>query len=358
MKNKLVQTYLWKSVQGTGRRLDNHIYKIWRDRYNTKHKSSPLYKISKNLTLGNIRQAYHSPLTKPEHRAILLFSLFESTNWVSRIHGGTKHTKLAVATKLDILPIKDKSGNFYLKAFDQNSKSVRLSNSVTKELMYRHVKAPVSPRYMRAITTGSIKQQKVAYWAKEFNTCLLNLADVLINTVVVTDPFNRFGSPPFDDEEEITPETPETGNVDDKRDHVLRNYEKNLLNIMTQFNNYVPVANRLGIDTSGISGRLSSLHSQIQSYNELEYHRDDLLDLHHQMAVETVGMIHSITKGVEQIDMNDPQLNNVVKSTVVQKFTPLEWRAEFHRTNADKASGIIENRVERMFKKKVWELSS
>lgn len=191
-------------------------------------------------------------------------------------------------------------------------------------LQQRELRAPQSIRYVKALTSSGVKQQKVAFWAQEFNTCLFSLADVLVTTVFLTDPLNRFGSPPSFGDEDIPEESPETGSIEDKKDFRLRRYEQQLSNLVDQFQNYIPIANRLNIDTSGILENLKSLQLQIKDYNELEFHRDDLLDIHHELATQTVESIYGVARKVERMDLDDPILNKVAKNTAVPQFKDIE----------------------------------
>lgn len=353
---KIKHSSIWKSVEGTGRKLDNHVYKELVKNHKRGNTAKRLLWNPGNIpiTIKNIKEAYHSVDTKPEYRAILLHSLFEPTEWLTNQYNQSKRGGKRVE-QVGLTLAKSKSGKLYFRLTDNQAKSLRLNAQISKGIQQREVKAPQSTRYVKALTTSGIKQQKVALWGQELNTCLISLADVLVTTVFLTDPLNRFGSPPSFGDEDIPNETPETGSIEDKKDFRLKRYEQQLTNLIDQFKNYTPIANQLNLDTSGILNNLESLQGQIRDYNELEYHRDDLLDLHHELATQTVEAIHGLAYQVENMDLDDPRLNKVARNKSVPQFHDIEWRKQFHRTQTENASSTIEKYSKRMLKYHNWE---
>lgn len=353
---KIKTSAIWNSVQGTGRVLDNRAYRtiVNNHRRGSYDRRVITTASTIRINLKTVKEAYHSPDTKPECRAILFHSMFEPTEWLTNQYNYFRRASTKVS-RVGLSLDRSKSGRLYFRFIDDEGRAIRLNSLMISGLQQRELRAPQSIRYVKALTSSGVKQQKVAFWAQEFNTCLFSLADVLVTTVFLTDPLNRFGSPPSFGDEDIPEESPETGSIEDKKDFRLRRYEQQLSNLVDQFQNYIPIANRLNIDTSGILENLKSLQLQIKDYNELEFHRDDLLDIHHELATQTVESIYGVARKVERMDLDDPILNKVAKNTAVPQFKDIEWRKQFHRTTTEGASSAIKNYAERMLKRRNWE---
>lgn len=356
MRRRISPSAIWRAAEGN-RRLDNHVYKLWKSYAKYKRDTHPQQLLVAGdvpLTIENLKKAYHSHLTKPEYRALLLHSRFEPTEWLTNQYNQLRRGRNTVG-RLG-LQIKVRQGNYYLRLVDENLNSIKLNPLIVEGIKVRRIRAPISPKYIQALTSSGIKQQKVAAWIQEFNQCIFAMVDSIVTTIRITDPLNKFGSPMADDYEDLSEEAPETGSIEDKRGHILEKYERILDNVKTQFNNYRPIADRLGLDTSPIVNELDSLYTQIQAYNQLDRHRDDLLYEHHETGVEVIKMLAEMAQRIESIDLDDPRLNKVAKNVKVPTFVDISNRLTFHKTAIEGASERIKDYSKRMLKKTSWEI--
>lgn len=330
------------------RRFDRHVYKRWVEAYRKGKKLanvSVLIAGEEHVTINNIYKAYHSGKTKPEYRAILLHSLFEDSDWLTESYNQFRKDKNRV-TRVG-LQIRKSKGELYL-GLATESKATRLTPRMAENVKVREIKAPTEIGYIKALTTSGRKQQKVAYLLHEAQSALAAMIQTITTTIRLTDPFNRFGSPPDDGDEYSMSEPPDRPILDGEKDTLLKRYEDIVRGVRDQFSQWSLVFNALDIDTSELDSKWDQLITEITDYNSMEYDRPDVLANCHETAQEFAKIGYSYFKQLDDIAWDDPKIDKVPANLKVPPFiTPTVRRSYIKTMSEDSAPEALKEWVSR-----------
>lgn len=345
---------IWQAAENV-RQLDNHVFKRLIANYQKDSENNLLVRGDFKLNMTVLKRAYNNRTkTRTHHRALLLHSLFEPTDWLTNQYNRGRDV-LDRSSKIG-LQVVYKKGEYYFKLVNQEYRSIRMNNLMMEGLQARRLRAPTSVNYVKALTTSGIKNQKIAGWCNEFNTCIFAIAEVIVTTIKITDPLNKFGSPPDDGDYELDrDDRPESGSMDDKKQVLLEEYKRRLMYAKDQFEGYAAISNKLGIDVGHIRLLMDELITKVTAYNNLTHHLDDVLDDCHLTGIRLVESLHEFAHQIEDIDVDDIRIREVAMNTTVPVFRDLKVRTKFHRSAEYKgASKAIKEYATDMLKGVNW----
>lgn len=310
------------------------------------------------LTISNLKKAMHSQYTNPMCRAILISSLFEREEWEKYFNKFKTDNKKIFAL---YVAMDRRNGELYLRLTDQYHRYPGSSKWLQSNLKVKLPKAPFSGLYLKAVTTGSKKAQKMALWLSEFQVCIYSIVKDIVGIIKATDPLNMYGSDPYDPTEESPKETPETGSLEDS-DEVNERFKRHaeiLRHTREQLNLLLPQAKQLGIDTGAIINKFDEVLAATDTYIDYEYHQEDLLYNHHEKGQELVELLGSVARTIEGIDLDSELVKSIDLRMSIHKYVPYPTqKIEYYMNSVrDGSAQAIENYATRVLKYADWKFN-
>lgn len=303
--------------------------------------------VKSTISIREFKEAYHSPKTKPEHRALLLMSLFDSPELIKH-----KFDRWNMPPKL-MMKVNQEEGkkHFNLVGFDfkkHDFKPVNLSILAKRDMNAWMPWGAKGSQITRALLTPNVHSQKVGLLIDELSIFLSAYADMLFTNIKANDPQKKYyGDSPIDgadDDESLKGKANTMGDISLNE----RKFLKHLEHMSQQLDNYEDLADAIGVDLMAIRVKGDILYNKTLNFAELDIANISpdaeeamLYDIH-ELSKDLVWSILEASGELSKVDISSPRIYKLSQRANVPKFVDYNPEKLSRHTRRAK-SGLVES---------------
>lgn len=292
----------------------------------------------KNITITKFKEAFHSPQTPPEFRAVLLSSMYRNPIDIDMAYDtpsgreAKSYGGMGFGIYNNRLITKIKIGRTVV-----DLPKLKVPRILTQEAKSWKPAADKNPLLTKAFSSGNVHSQKIGLFLNEIYSAMYSMIDMLDSNIRYNDPEARYyGDSPIDEDEE---------KEKDKQKDILdfktneSKFVNHLQHMAGEFSKYQDILNKLDINITPIIDRIWELRHAADDFVNTPYESNDdwvsaLYDIHDQ-SLNLLYDFQGICADMDRLDLEDPNIYNIGRLEQIPKFVDYNpAKAERHSMNS------------------------